>query len=116
MGLFQRRHGSAGSSPRRGEASAERAHLEAFAREHVGVEAFVEPPTAVTGVTVVIVASTGEWTRRPVPSAAVAHEWANRLGLPSYDASVVGYPQRMRDWNSRIVAEEKRRRREDLGL
>ncbi len=116
MRLFQRGRGASGGSPRRGSGvSEERAHLEAFAREHAGVEVFVEPPTAVTTVTVVLVASTGEWTRRPVPSAAVAHQWANRLGLPSYDAAVVGYPQRMRDWNTRKVAEDKRRRREDLG-
>ena len=40
-------------------------------------------------------------TRRRVPDAAAAHELANRLGIPSYDAAVVGYPQRMRDYNSR---------------
>ena len=33
-----------------------------------------------------------------------AHELANRLGIPSYDAAVVGYPQRMRDWNARKSA------------
>jgi hypothetical protein len=68
---------------------------------HTGVEAFVEPQTAVTGTTILLVASTGEWTRRRVPSPQVAHEWANKLGVPSYDAAVVGYPQRMRDWNAR---------------
>ena len=80
---------------------ADLAHLVAFAEQHAGVEAFVEPPTAVTSTTVVFVAGTGEWTRRRVPDARSAHELANRLGLPSYDAGVVGYPQRMRDWNAR---------------
>ena len=42
-----------------------------------------------------------EWTRRRVADARAAHELANRLGIPSYDAAVVGYPQRMRDWNAR---------------
>ncbi|MDQ1626722.1 MAG: hypothetical protein QOI54_466 [Actinomycetota bacterium] len=76
-------------------------HLKAFARDHTGVEAFIEPPTAVSTTTVVFVASTGEWTRRRVRDARAAHEVANKLGIPSYDAAVVGYPQRMRDWNQR---------------
>lgn len=76
-------------------------HLEAFARAHTGVEAFIEPPTAVSTTTVVFVANTGEWTRRRVQDARAAHELANRLGVPSYDAAVVGYPQRMREWNAR---------------
>ena len=59
------------------------------------------PPTTVSTTTVVFVASTGEWTRRRVRDARAAHELANRLGIPSYDASLVGYPQRMRDWNAR---------------
>ena len=77
------------------------AHLVAFAAEHRGVEAFVVPPTAVTTTTVVFVAGTGQWTRRRVRDARAAHELANRLGIPSYDAAVVGYPQRMRAWNAR---------------
>ena len=81
--------------------SADVAHLSAFAREHTGVEAFVEPPTAVSTTTVVFVAGSGQWTRRRVRDARAAHELANRLGIPSYDAAVVGYPQRMRDWNAR---------------
>jgi hypothetical protein len=91
---------------------ASEAHLAEFARTRRGVEAFVEPPTAVSSVTVVFVATTGEWTRRAVRDAATAHEVANRLGVPSYDAAVVGYPQRMRDWNSRRAAEEKAARRQ----
>ena len=88
------------------------AHLTAFARERTGVEAFVEPPTAVSSTTVVFVASTGEWTRRRIADARAAHELANRLGVPSYDAAVVGYPQRMRDWNARQALLKKRRPRD----
>jgi hypothetical protein len=84
--------------------SADVDHLTEFARSHIGVEAFVEPPTAVSSTTVVFVANTGEWTRRRVRDARAAHELANRLGVPSYDAAVVGYPQRMRDWNARRSA------------
>ncbi len=80
------------------------AHLTAFAQAQRGVEAFVEPRTTVTATTVVFVAGSGEWTRRRVRDARAAHELANRLGLPSYDAAVVGYPQRMRDWNAKKAA------------
>ena len=62
--------------------SADTTHLTAFAQSHTGVEAFVEPPTAVSTTTVVFVASTGEWTRRRVRDARTAHELANRLGCP----------------------------------
>jgi hypothetical protein len=111
MALFGRfRRKSSGVS--RTAVSDDRKHLEEFARTRRGVEAFVEPPTTVTGTTVVLVATTGEWTRRRVPSAKVVHDWANGLGIPSYDAGVVGYPQRMRDWNARKAAEERARRTE----
>ena len=77
------------------------AHLTEFARTHRGVEAFVEPQTSVTQVTLLLVAYDGEWTRRVVPSSEWAHAFAGHLEIPGYDAAVVGYPQRMRDYNSR---------------
>ncbi len=98
MSLFRRR---ARPGQLRESDSADVDHLMSFARSNTGVEAFVEPPTAVSATTVVFVASTGEWTRRRVRDARAAHDLANRLGVPSYDAAVVGYPQRMRDWNAR---------------
>lgn len=78
--------------------SEDRAYLEDFARTRRGVEAFVEPKTAMSSTTVVLVAFDGEWTRRAVPSADTAFGWANKLGIPCYDVNLVGYPQRMRDW------------------
>jgi hypothetical protein len=77
------------------------AHLDEFARTRTGVEGFVEPRTAVSDVTLLLVAVDGEWTRRRVPSVEWAHDFANNHGIPSYDAAVVGYPQRMRDYNTR---------------
>jgi hypothetical protein len=87
--------------------SADLAHLEQFARTRRGVEAFVEPRTAVTETTVVFVADTGEWTRRRVPGPQAAHALAGRLGIPAYDAAVVGYPKRMREWNRLRAAEQR---------
>jgi len=104
MGLFTRWRparvrASAGQRSRsNGEARAAREHLEGFIRSRAGVEAFVEPATTVLPPTVVLVASSGEWTRRRVPSAAAVRD----LGIPVYDARLVGYPQRMREWNERV--------------
>jgi hypothetical protein len=102
MRWFRRRAERPGTL--RQAASPDRTHLEQFARSRRGVEGYVEPRTAVTDTTMVLIAHDGEWTRRRVPDAAAAHELANRLGIPSYDAAVVGYPQRMRDYNARQKA------------
>jgi hypothetical protein len=40
-----------------------------------------------------------------VPSVRWAHDFANRHRVPSYDAAVVGVPQRMRDYNARKKAQ-----------
>lgn len=76
-------------------------HLQGFIASRRGVEGFVEPRTAVSDVTLLLVAHDGEWTRRRVPSVRWAHEFCNDRMVPSYDAAVVGVPQRMRDFNRR---------------
>lgn len=93
------RHGGAEQQvdPRRATVE----HLAEFVRTRVGVEAYVEPVTNVTQTTVVLIATTGEWTRRRVPDPRTAHQIARDLGIPVYDVQRTGYPQRMRDWNSR---------------
>ncbi len=79
--------------------AADLAGLRDFAREHRGVELFAEPETAATDATVVAVDGQGAWIRRRVGSPAVARRLARDLALPIYDASVVGYPRRMREWS-----------------
>jgi hypothetical protein len=80
-------------------------HLDQFARSRSGVEAFLEPRTAVTDTTVVLVAATGEWTRRRVADPDAARAFAHKHAMPIYDVAVIGYPQRMRDWTARRKAE-----------
>ena len=120
MPLFRRRRGTAPPSAtgpagppssRRSteELAAAEAHLSDFARSRPGVEAYIEPRTAVTDTTVVFIAASGEWTRRRVRSPQQAHALARALGVPAYDAGVVGYPQRMRDWTRKRAEEDKRR-------
>lgn len=100
-GSRMRRPGGRGPTTVRASDSADARHLEEFARSRRGVEGFVEPRTAVSDVTLILVAHDGEWTRRRVPSVEWAHRFANRHGVPSYDAAVVGYPARMREYNRR---------------
>ncbi len=104
MGLFSR-------SPRPGDSSAPRAgreakretvdHLKAFVASHPGCEAYIEPPTRVTQTTMIVVAGTGEFTRRKVPDAEAGNKLAKQLGIPAYDVNLSGYPSRMREWIQR---------------
>ncbi|WP_405498378.1 oxidoreductase [Nocardia sp. NBC_00511] len=87
---------------RRGDIDpADAAYLTAWTRGHHGVEAFVEPRTTVTDVTVVLVAHDGEWTRRVVGERG-AQRLSASLRVPVYDVRLVGYPQRMRDHDARL--------------
>jgi hypothetical protein len=82
--------------------------------EHTGVEAYVEPKTTVTELTVVLVAADGEWTRRRAGGDAGARRLSAGLNIPVYDVQRVGYPQRMRDYDARRRIERDRAAREDL--
>ena len=90
-----------GSTRVRASDKVDEAHLRDFVTSRRGVEGFVEPRTAVSDVTLLLVAHDGEWTRRRVPSVNWAHDFCNKHSVPSYDAAVVGIPQRMRDYNRR---------------
>ena len=90
-----------GSTRVRASDAADEGHLFEFVTARRGVEGFVEPRTAVSDVTLLLVAHDGEWTRRRVPSVDWAHKFCNKHQVPSYDAAVVGVPQRMRDYNRR---------------
>jgi hypothetical protein len=90
-----------GSTTVRAAGRVDEQHLAEFVTTRRGVEGFVEPRTAVSEVTLLLVAHDGEWTRRRVPSVDWAHKFANKHQVPSYDAAVVGVPQRMRDYNRR---------------
>ncbi|MGW0162324.1 oxidoreductase [Mycobacterium sp. NPDC003323] len=116
MGLFDRwrrpRGGTSGGSRR--QASADLDYLRQWVATHTGVEAFVEPQTTVTEVTVVLVAVDGEWTRRRTGGEAGAKRLSKQLNIPVYDVQKVGYPQRMRDYDARRRIERDRARRREL--
>ena len=76
-------------------------YLDRFLTTRRGVEVWVESPTNFNRPSIVLIAHDGEWTRRVVPSVRWGHQFADQRKLASYDAGVIPYPQRMRDWNQR---------------
>lgn len=107
MGLFDRFR-------RRSPARGDERYLRQWAADRSGVEAFVEPQTTVTPLTIVLVASDGEWTRRPAGGPAGARRIGRQLAIPVYDVQKVGYPQRMRDFDARRRIERRRALRAEL--
>ena len=102
VGLFRRGTGRPGTL--RTADGTDLAHLQEFAGTRHGVEAYLEPRTAVTSTTIVLVAGNGEWTRRRVDSPEAAATFARKQSSPLYEAANVGYPQRLRDWTARRKA------------
>ena len=102
MGWLKRTEAAGARAPAVGRTvdDAVTTHLTEFARSRRGrgVRRAADP---VTQTTLLLVAYDGEWTRRAVPSPEWAHAFAEPLQIPGYDAAVVGYPQRMRDYNTR---------------
>ena len=108
MGLFRRwRGGMPGSRARDVEREAAE-HLLGWMSSRHGIEIYTEPKTSVTQPTMVLVAHDGEFTRRPVRSPEVAEKFAREHAVPIYDATVVGYPQRMRDYSRRQTLRQRR--------
>jgi hypothetical protein len=97
---FRRRNSRVGAGGRGGN-SADLEHLTEFARSRVGVEGYLEPRTTVTQTTLILIAHDGEWTRRRVADPQAARRFCAKLNLPVYEVNLVGYPQRMRDYNRR---------------
>jgi hypothetical protein len=99
---FGRRSGRQAPSngPTRADVEAALAHLRNFVASRRGVEMYVEPRTSVTPTTVVLIATSGEWTRRRISDPAAAGPLARELGVPVYDVQQTGYPARMREWTS----------------
>ncbi|MFI9006368.1 oxidoreductase [Actinosynnema sp. NPDC053489] len=101
MGLFDRFRRKKRPGVLRPATSTDTGHLERWAAARRGVEAYVEPKTTVTETTVVLVAHDGEWTRRRIDGTEGAKRLAKKLEIPIYDAGIVGYPKRMREYSRR---------------
>lgn len=76
--------------------------LEEFASTRKGIEGFIEPQTPTSPTTLLLVDRYGEHLRAPVREPDDAVAFCERLGIPVYDAKVIGYPKRMRDFDRRV--------------
>jgi hypothetical protein len=72
--------------------------LSEFVDSRRGVEAYLEPKTALYSTTVLLIADDGEYLRRPISDPKQAASFCEKHDIPLYDARKVGYPRRMRDY------------------
>ncbi len=75
--------------------------LEDFAATHQGLEGFIEPRTPTSPTSLLLVDRYGEHVRAPVREPEDAVSFCERLSIPVYDAKVIGYPRRMREYDKR---------------
>ena len=92
---FRRRNAKPGTP---GPSAQAANRLKEFMTTREGVEGFVEPPTTVYVMTLCLVAADGEYLRQPVKDERQARRLCGEYGVPLYDARIVGYPKRMRDY------------------
>lgn len=102
MGLFDRFRRKRRRSPVPAPSPQLTRELIAFMREREGVEAFIEPPTAVWPMSLCLVDGDGDSVRRPVQDEEQAKRLCNDHGVPLYDARIVGYPRRMKDFQNGV--------------
>lgn len=75
--------------------------LEGFVGSRKGIEGFIEPRTATQPASLLLVDRNGEHLRAPVKEPEDAAAFCARHSIPVYDAQVVGYPRRMKDFEKR---------------
>jgi hypothetical protein len=75
--------------------------LEVFVAERKGIEGYIEPRTSTSPTTLLLVDRDGDHLRAPVREPEDAVVFCERHHLPVYDAQVIGYPKRMRDFERR---------------
>ena len=92
---FRRRQDKPGGP---GPSSQAQSRMKEFMTSREGVEAFVEPPTTVYSMSLCLVAADGEYLRQPVKDEKQAKRLCGEYGVPLYDARIVGYPKRMREY------------------
>lgn len=78
-----------------GGPSEQRAEIIAWLEDHTGVEAYVEPKTVVSPLSVVFVDADGEWRRFELAEDRFLKEVARERRIKVMDATRVGYPPRM---------------------
>jgi hypothetical protein len=82
--------------------------LREFATTRRGIEGFIEPKTSTSSTTLLLVDRDGDHLRAEVREPSDAAAFCEGLSIPVYDAQVIGYPQRMKNFekNRRRAAED----------
>lgn len=75
--------------------------LEPFVAERKGLEGFIEPKTPTSPATLLLVDRDGDHLRAPMRAPADAVAFCERHSIPVYDAQVIGYPKRMKEFEKR---------------
>jgi hypothetical protein len=75
--------------------------LEPFVLGRKGVEGYIEPKTPTSQSSLLLVDRDGDHLRAPVREPADAVAFCERVGIPVYDAQVIGYPKRMKEFEKR---------------
>lgn len=101
MGLFSRKKRTPGPLSARDARKETESRLQEFVESREHVEAYFEAATPRSPSSMVLVAGSGEWTRRKVPDIKAAAKLCRELGIPLYDVAATGYPPAMREWNER---------------
>lgn len=99
----------------RGSQTPAKADLQAFCRSRSGVEGYFELATKFSPSTLLLVASDGESIRRQVPSVKWSQDFCKAERIPCYDARLVGYPQKFRDYNKNATSSAPSRPSSELG-
>lgn len=74
----------------------QRAEIIAFLDSHRGVEAYVEPKTAMSPLSVVLVDEAGDWRRFELKEDTYIRQLASERSIRVFDAARTGYPNRMK--------------------
>jgi len=77
------------------------ADLESFVAERKGIEGFIEPQTSTSPSSLLLVDRDGDHRRSPVRDRHDAVAFCTAHAIPVYDAPVVGYPRRMKEFDKR---------------
>ena len=72
--------------------------LEGFMAARKGIEGYIEPRTATQPDSLLLVDRDGAHERATVRDPTHAAAFCERYGIPVYDAQVIGYPKRMKEY------------------
>lgn len=70
--------------------------LVGFARRRGGIEGFLEPRTPIEPPSLLVVDREGDYVRAELADDGAAFRFGRTTGIPIHEASVVGYPSRLR--------------------